>query len=44
MLSNHSGRFNRDPSVTQEALDSAAALFNCLGIPIDRTTYEPPKL
>jgi len=43
-LSNHSGRFNRDPSVTQEALDSAAALFNCLGIPIDRTTYEPPKL
>ena len=42
-LTNHSGRFNHDPSVTQEALDDAAKLFNCLGISITRTTYYPPK-
>jgi hypothetical protein len=43
-LTNHSGRFNHDPSVTRDAVDAAAELFNCLGIPIERTTYYPPKL
>jgi hypothetical protein len=42
-LTNHSGRFGHDPSVTPEALDNAAKLFNCLGIPITATTYYPPK-
>jgi hypothetical protein len=43
MLSNHSGRFGHDTSVTQDALDTAAKLFNCLGITVDSTTYYPPK-
>jgi len=43
-ITNHSGRFNHDPAVTQEALENAAKLFNCLGISITRTTYYPPKL
>jgi hypothetical protein len=42
-ITNHSGRFNHDPAVTQEALDNAAKLFNCFGIAIARTTYYPPK-
>jgi hypothetical protein len=42
-ITNHSGRFNHDPAVTQEALDNAAKLFNCFGIGIDRTTYYTPK-
>jgi hypothetical protein len=43
VLTNHSGRFGHDSSVTPEALDDAAKLFNCLGIPIASTTYYPPK-
>jgi hypothetical protein len=43
VLTNHSGRFNHHASVTQEVLADAAALFNCLGISIARTTYYPPK-
>ena len=42
-LTNHSGRFNHDPSVTQEALDNAVKLFNCLGIAITSATYYSPK-
>ena len=42
-LTNHSGRFGYDKTVTSEALDSASALFNCLGISITATTYYPPK-
>jgi hypothetical protein len=43
VLSNHSGRYGHDTSVTQDALDTAAKLFNCLGITVDSTTYYPPK-
>jgi hypothetical protein len=42
-LTNHSGRFGYDKSVTSAALDDAASLFNCLGIPITATMYYPPK-
>ena len=42
-LTNHSGRFGYDTSVTSAALDNAAALFNCLGISVTATTYYPPK-
>ena len=42
-LSNHSGRFGYDASVTQEALNNAQSLFNCLGIPVTTTIYYPPK-
>jgi hypothetical protein len=41
-LTNHSGRYGHDVSVTPEALDHAAALFNCLGISITGTQYYPP--
>ncbi|HEY7374464.1 MAG TPA: hypothetical protein VIF57_20030 [Polyangia bacterium] len=43
VLSNHSGRYGHDTSVTQDALATAAKLFNCLGITVDSTTYYPPK-
>jgi hypothetical protein len=42
-LSNHSGRFGYDASVTQDALTNAQSLFNCLGIPVTMTIYYPPK-
>jgi hypothetical protein len=42
-ISNHSGRYGHDTSTTQEALDNAQKLFNCVGVTVDRTTYEPPK-
>jgi hypothetical protein len=42
-LTNHSGRFGHDASVTPDALANAAALFNCLGIQVTGTTYYPPK-
>lgn len=42
-LTNHSGRFDYDKSLTSATLDDAAALFNCLGISITATTYYPPK-
>jgi hypothetical protein len=42
-LTNHSGRFGYDKSLTSATLDDAAALFNCLGISITATTYFPPK-
>jgi hypothetical protein len=28
VLANHAGRFGHDPSVTRDALDTAAKLFN----------------
>ena len=43
-ITNHSGRFNHHPAVTQDALDNAVKLFNCFGISITRTTYYPPKI
>jgi hypothetical protein len=42
-LTNHTGRFGHDSSVTPDALNNAAALFNCLGIAVTGTTYYPPK-
>jgi hypothetical protein len=42
-LNNHSGRYDYGPWVTAQALDSAAALFNCMGIQITDTQYYPPK-
>jgi len=42
-LTNHSGRFGHDPSVTPEALAHAATLFNCFGIPITATMYYDPS-
>jgi hypothetical protein len=43
-ITNHSGRFNHHPAVTQEALENAVKLFNCFGIAITRTTYYPPTI
>jgi hypothetical protein len=43
ILTNHSGRFGYDTSITSAALDDAATLFNCLGISITATMYYPPK-
>jgi hypothetical protein len=42
-LTNHSGRFGYDASVTQQALDNASKLFSCRGIQVTKTTYYPPK-
>ncbi len=42
-LTNHSGRFDYGPSVTEDTLNNAAKLFNCLGIQITETKFFPPK-
>jgi hypothetical protein len=42
-LNNESGRFGLDKSVTPEALQHAARLFNCYGIPIAGVEYVPPR-
>ena len=42
-LTNHSGRFDYGSSITADALNNAAKLFNCLGIQIMDTKYYPPK-
>jgi hypothetical protein len=42
-LNNHSGRYDYGPSATMQALDSAAKLFNCMGIKIVNTKYDAPK-
>ena len=42
-LTNHSGRFDYGPSITEEALNNAAELFNCLGIEVTGTKFYPPK-
>ena len=41
-LNNHSGRYDYGPSATAQTLDSAAKLFNCLGIKITKTKYFAP--
>ena len=42
-LTNHSGRFDYGPSITQDVLANAAKLFNCFGIQVTQTKYYPPK-
>ena len=42
-LTNHSGRFDYGPSITQDVLANAAKLFNCFGIQVTQTKYNPPK-
>ena len=42
-LNNHSGRYDYGPWVTADALNSAARLFNCMGIQITDTKYYAPK-
>ncbi len=42
-LNNHSGRYDYGPSATAQTLDSAAKLFNCLGIQITDTKFDLPK-
>ncbi len=42
-INNHSGRLNYGPAATQQALDAAAKLFNCLGISVTSTQYDAPK-
>lgn len=41
-LTNGSGRFGFEATVTREDLEAAAALFNCYGIPIDNLIFTPP--
>ncbi len=43
LINNHSGRYDYGPWVTPQALASAAALFNCMGIPITSTAFTAPK-
>jgi hypothetical protein len=43
IINNHSGRFDYGPSATSQALDAAASLFNCMGIPTTGTSYLAPK-
>jgi hypothetical protein len=42
-VSNGSGRFGYELTVTKEALDNTKALFNCYGIPIDDVLFSPPE-
>ncbi|HLK89562.1 MAG TPA: hypothetical protein VKZ18_06700 [Polyangia bacterium] len=42
-INNHSGRYDYGPSETAQALDTAAKLFNCMGIQITGTTFTAPK-
>jgi len=41
-ITNGSGRFGFEATVTAADLDAAAALFNCYGIPIDDVIFTPP--
>jgi len=41
-LNNHSGRYDYGPSATAQTLDTAAMLFNCMGIQITATKYYAP--
>jgi hypothetical protein len=41
-ISNSSGRYGRESTVTQANLQATADLFNCYGIPITTIDYEPP--
>lgn len=42
-LTNGSGRFGFEDTVTRAHLDAAAALFNCYGIPINDVIFTPPS-
>jgi hypothetical protein len=42
-LNNNSGRYGLDSSVTREALDNAAKLFNSYDVKITTTDYFPPR-
>jgi hypothetical protein len=42
-LTNHSGRFDYGPSITEDVLANTAKLFNCVGIQVTQTKYYPPK-
>jgi hypothetical protein len=43
-ISNGSGRFGYELTVTHEALDNTAALFNCYGIPVNKVEFTDPAL
>ncbi len=43
LINNHSGRYDYGPWVTPEALNSAAQLFNCMGIHVTQTNFTAPK-
>lgn len=42
VLTNRSGRFGRETSITRAHLEGAAALFNCQGITITGVDFNPP--
>jgi hypothetical protein len=42
VISNRSGRFGHEPTITQADLENTAALFNCYGITIHSIDYVPP--
>lgn len=42
VLTDHSGRFGSDPSITPASLDNAATLLNCYGISITSVEFTPP--
>ncbi|HVV82279.1 MAG TPA: hypothetical protein VHE35_04340 [Kofleriaceae bacterium] len=42
ILTNRSGRFGHETTITAENLSNAAMLFNCYGIQIHSTEYVPP--
>ncbi|HUQ08151.1 MAG TPA: hypothetical protein VM261_36900 [Kofleriaceae bacterium] len=42
-ISNRSGRFGHESTITQANLQAAADLFNCYGIPIATIDYVPPE-
>ena len=44
VINNHSGRYDYGPWTTTQTLDSAAKLFNCMGIQITGTQYYPPEV
>lgn len=41
-LTNGSGRYGFEATVTRDDIDAAAALFNCYGIPINDVIFTPP--
>jgi hypothetical protein len=43
-VSNGSGRFGYELTVTRKALENTATLFNCYGIPITNILFTPPEL
>ena len=43
-MSNGSGRFGYELTVTKKALENTAALFNCYGIPVTAIDFTSPDL